>query len=104
MNHWQKRERDCESMRVRETDRDRETDTEKEQVKGWFASLLNSSPWLTTLISTLLCPLLIFLLLTQFFSLILSYLTSLIKEQINTVQLMVLRSQYLPLGTLRENL
>lgn len=42
---------------------------EREQNQGWFESWLSTSPWLVTLISTLLGPLIIILLLLTFWTL-----------------------------------
>ena len=66
---------------------------EREAQQGWFESWFQQSPWLTTLISTLLRPLLILLMLT-FGPCIINRLIAFVKECINTVQLFVLRQQY----------
>lgn len=71
---------------------------EREQSQGWFESLFNSSPWLTSLISTLLGLLVILLLLLSFVPCILNRLRALtrehIKDRISTLQIMMLRQQY----------
>ena len=72
---------------------------EREQSQGWFESWFNSSPWLTTLISTLLGPLIVLLLLLTFGPCILNKLIAFIKERIGAVQLMVLHQQYETLRT-----
>ena len=64
---------------------------ERKQSQGGFKSWFNSSPWLTTLISTLLGPLIVLLLLLTFGSWILNELIAFIKEKLGAVQLMVLR-------------
>ena len=66
---------------------------EREAQQGWFESWFQQSPWLTTLISTLLRPLLILLMLT-FGPCIINRLVAFVKERINTVQLFVLQQQY----------
>lgn len=71
---------------------------EREQQQGWFESTLNHSPWLTTLVSTLISPLMILLLLLTFGPCILNRLITFVKDRINTIQLMVLRQQYQPLS------
>ena len=71
---------------------------EREQQQGWFESLFNTSPWLTTLISTLMGPLVILVLLLTFGPCILNRLMTSVKNRVNTVQLMVLRQQYQPLS------
>lgn len=65
-----------------------------ESEQGWFEGLFNRSPWLTTLISTLVGPLIILFLLLTFGPCILNRLVAFIKERINTVQVMVLRQNY----------
>jgi hypothetical protein len=72
---------------------------EKENSQGWFDSWFNSSPWLTTLISTLLGHLIVLLLLLTFGPCILNKLRAFIKERIGAVQLMVLHQQYETLRT-----
>ncbi|XP_075855812.1 negative regulator of P-body association isoform X1 [Microcebus murinus] len=67
---------------------------EHEQQAGWFESWFNSSPWLTTLISTLLDPLIILLLVLTFGPCLVNRLATFVKERINTVQLLVLQQQY----------
>lgn len=71
-----------------------------EATKGWFESWFNSSPWLTTLISTLLGPLLILLFLLTVGPCLLSKLIQFIKQRLGTIQLMVQWSQtYVPVRT-----
>jgi hypothetical protein len=72
---------------------------ERQQSQGGFKSWFNSSPGLTTLISTLLGPLIVFLLWLTFGPCILNKLRAFIKERIGTVQLMVLHQQYETLRT-----
>ena len=67
---------------------------EREKSQSWFESWFSSSPWLTTLISSLAGPLIISLLLFTFGPCLLNKLINFIKGHINIVQLMVLRSQY----------
>ena len=72
---------------------------EREAQQGWFESWFQHSPWLTTLVSTLLGPLIVILILMLTFGpCILNRLVSFIKERINTIQIMVLRQQYQPVA------
>ena len=75
---------------------------EREAQQGWFESWFQQSPWLTTLISTLLGPLLVFLLMLTFGPCITNRLVAFVKERINTVQLFVLRQQYQTVSPDRE--
>lgn len=62
--------------------------------QGWFEGLFNKSPWFTTLISTIIGPLIILLLILSFAPCILNRLTQLIKERVSMVQALVLTQQY----------
>ena len=89
-----------ESMaKVREGLAQRKRECEAQQ--GWFESWFQQSPWLTTLISTLLGPLLILVLMLTFGPCIINRLVAFVKECINTVQLFVLR-QYQTVSQDRE--
>ena len=61
---------------------------EREAQQGWFESCFQHSPWLTTLISTLLGPLIILILLLTFGPCILNHLVSFIRKCLNTIQIM----------------
>ena len=66
---------------------------EREAQQGWFESWFQQSPWLTTLISTLLGPLIILLIMLTFGPCIINRLVAFVKEHINTVELFVLQQQ-----------
>ena len=78
--------------KVRE--RDWHNKREQEAQQGWVESWFQRSPWLTTLVSTLLGPLIVLLLILTFGRCILNRLMSFIKERLNTIQIMVLKQQY----------
>ena len=67
---------------------------EREAQQRWFKSWFQQSPWLTTLISTLLGPLLVLLLMLTFGPCIINRLVAFVKKHINRVQLFLLRQQY----------
>jgi hypothetical protein len=67
---------------------------ERESRQGWFESWFNSSPWLTTLLSTIAGPLVILMLLLIFGPCIINRLVTFVKDRINAVQVMILRQQY----------
>ena len=71
---------------------------EREAQQRWFESWFQHSPWLTTLDSTLLGPLIVLILMLTFGPCILNRLVSFIKKRINTIQIMVLRQQYQPVA------
>ena len=72
---------------------------EREMSQNWLESWFNSFPWFTTLISSLVGPLIILLLLLTLGPCLLNKLVAFIKSRINAVQLMVHRSQYMALPT-----
>ncbi|XP_036054424.1 uncharacterized protein LOC118590776 [Onychomys torridus] len=65
-----------------------------EEQQGWFEGWFRRSPWLTTLISTIMGPLLILVLILMFGPCILNRLIQFIKERISVVQTLVLTQQY----------
>ena len=67
---------------------------EREAQQRWVESWFQRSPWLTTLVSTLLGPLVVLLLTLMFGPCIVNRLMSFVKEHLNTIQIMVLRHQY----------
>jgi hypothetical protein len=67
---------------------------EREAQENWFEAWFNRSPWFTTLVSTLVGPLVILLLILTFGPCILNKLVTFVKDRVSTVQLMVLRQQY----------
>ncbi|NWQ84999.1 ENV1 protein, partial [Columbina picui] len=69
----------------------------REAQQGWFESWSNQSPWLATLISTLLGPLIKLMSVLTFGPCVLNKLLTFVKSRINAVQLMVMRQQYLEL-------
>nr|AYG96589.1 envelope glycoprotein [Feline leukemia virus] len=62
--------------------------------QGWFEGWFNKSPWLTTLISSIMGPLLILLLILLFGPCILNRLVQFVKDRISVVQALILTQQY----------
>nr|AAG39910.1 envelope protein [Murine leukemia virus] len=76
--------------------RERLTQRQKlfESSQGWFEGWFNRSPWFTTLISTIMGPLIILLLILLFGPCILNRLVQFVKDRISVVQALVLTQQY----------
>ena len=75
-------------------DRLNQRQKDREAQQNWFEGWFNRSPWLTTLVSTLMGPLLILLLLLTFGPCILNRLLLFIKSRLSVVQTLVLAQQY----------
>lgn len=65
-----------------------------ESQQGWFQNWYNRSPWYSTLISTIMGPLIIIFLILMFGPCILNRLIQFIKERLSVVQSLVLTQQY----------
>ncbi|NXM14321.1 ENV1 protein, partial [Ploceus nigricollis] len=63
--------------------------TEKESQQGWLESWFYQSPWLTTLISTLMGPCIMVLLALVFRPCILNKLISFVKSWLSSVDIMI---------------
>lgn len=70
---------------------------DREAHQGWFEGWFNRAPWLTTLVSTLLGPLIILLLIITFGPCILNRLVTFIRDSVRAVQVLLLQQQYRPL-------
>lgn len=58
-------------------------------LQGWFESWFLLSPWLTTLVTGLMVPIIIFLLLLMFGPYIINRLVQFIKQRLGMIQLLV---------------
>lgn len=65
-----------------------------ESQQGWFETWFNKSPWLTTLISSLIGPLIILLLILLFGPCILNRIIQFVRDRFSVVQALVLTQQY----------
>ncbi|CAD7676924.1 unnamed protein product [Nyctereutes procyonoides] len=79
------------------------TPTALKAQQGWFESWFNQSPWLTTLISTIMGPLVILLLLLTFGPCVLNRLLQFIRERLSITQALVLTQQCRALQTEKIN-
>lgn len=68
---------------------------EREAQQGWFESRFNQSPWLTTLVSTLIGPLAIILLTLIFGPCILNKLVLFVKNRLEKVNILFVDHQQL---------
>lgn len=73
-----------------------------ESQQGWFEGLFNRSPWFTTLVSTIMGPLIILMLILLFGPCILNRLVQFVKDRLSVVQALVLTQQYQHLKNLEE--
>lgn len=65
-----------------------------ESQQGWFEGWFNKSPWFTTLVSSLIGPLILLLLILLFGPCILNRLVQFIRERLSVIQALVLTQQY----------
>uniref|UniRef100_A0A8C9CTT0 MLV-related proviral Env polyprotein-like n=1 Tax=Peromyscus maniculatus bairdii TaxID=230844 RepID=A0A8C9CTT0_PERMB len=65
-----------------------------ESHQGWFERWFKRSPWFTTLVSTIMGPLIILLLVLLFRPCILNRLVQFIKDRVSVVQALILTQQY----------
>ncbi|CAK7301168.1 Envelope glycoprotein [Vulpes lagopus] len=72
---------------------------DREAQQGWFEGWFNQSPWMTTLISTIMGPLVILLLLLTFGPCIINRLLQFIRERLSVTQALVRTQQYRALQT-----
>ena len=68
---------------------------EREAQQSWFASWFNHSPWLTTLISTLIGPIAMILIALIFGPCILNRLVSFVRSRLEKVNIMLIERQQL---------
>lgn len=78
--------------KLRERLAQRKRDFESQQ--GWFESWFTRSPWFTTLISTLMGPLIILLLILSIGPYVINRLVQFTKDRLSVIQAMVLTQQY----------
>jgi hypothetical protein len=67
---------------------------DREAHQGWLESWFSRSPWMTTLISSLMGPFLILLLLLIIGPCVLNKLVTFIRERVSAVQILMLLQQY----------
>lgn len=72
---------------------------EREANKSWYENWFNTSPWLTTLLSTLAGPIIMLILGLTFGPCIIKYLLKVIKDHFDTTKLLLLNASYIPVVT-----
>lgn len=84
--------------KLRERLKNRQQIVESQQ--GWFEGWYNRSPWFSTLISTIMGPLIIILLILLFGPCILNWLVQFMKDRLAIIQALILTQQYQPIRQL----
>ena len=75
---------------------------DRESQQGWFENWFSHSPWLTTLVSSLIGPLIILLLLLTLGPCIINRLVSFVRDRVSAVQVLMLQQRYQPLSQQEE--
>ena len=76
------------------TQREIEQKIERQNNQNWYEGWFSKSPWMTTLLSALMGPLLILLLLLTIGPYIINRLIAFIRQRVSAIQVLVLRQQY----------